>query len=270
MAKIETAQQLVEACRDVATAYDTVYVLGCCGAPLSEKNKNRYMDAHEFNRKADRRKALEEADQNTFGFDCICLIKSLLWGWDGSTDKTYGGAVYLSNGVPDIGEDELIKRCSQVSTDFSQIQPGEFLWNKGHAGIYVGDGLAVECTYRWQDGVQITAVHNIAKKDGYQGRTWTKHGKLPYVTYEAKPQDPSKPKNDYAREFTKSLAGTYAVQSAIGLKLRTGANTQKTIIKTMPNGSKFTCYGYHTGAWLYGVCATGEEGFCYSGYLVKV
>ena len=26
---------------------------------------------------------------------------------------------------------------------------------------------------------------NIGKKSGYNGRSWTKHGKLPYVTYEA-------------------------------------------------------------------------------------
>ena len=32
--------------------------------------------------------------------------------------------------------------------------------------------------------MQITAVHNIGKKSGYNGRSWTKHGKLPYVTYE--------------------------------------------------------------------------------------
>ena len=96
MTKIETARQLVSACRDVATAYETVYVLGCCGAPLTEKNKNRYMDAQAFNRKEDRKKALQAADKNTFGFDCVCLIKSLLWGWDGDSEKVYGGAVYLA------------------------------------------------------------------------------------------------------------------------------------------------------------------------------
>ena len=32
--------------------------------------------------------------------------------------------------------------------------------------------------------MQITAVANIGNKSGYNSRRWTKHGKLPYVTYE--------------------------------------------------------------------------------------
>lgn len=266
MIKIETARQLAQACLDVAINYDTFYVLGCCGSPLSERNKNRYMDAHSFNRKASRKNVLLYCNKDDFGFDCVCLIKALLWGWSGNSDKVYGGAVYLANGVPDIGADEMIKVCKDVSTDFTSIQPGELLWCKGHVGIYVGDGLAVECTYRWNDGVQRTAVLNIGKKDGFYGRKWTKHGKLPYVTYDAvTPQI----KNDYARQFSKALAGTYRICSNIGLKLRSGANTQKPILQTMPDGSSFTCYGYHTGKWLYGISASGQEGFCHSDYLKK-
>ena len=53
----------------------------------------------------------------------------------------------------------------------------------GHIGVYIGDGLAVECTPKWDNKVQITAVANIGKKAGYNSRKWTKHGKLPYVEY---------------------------------------------------------------------------------------
>ena len=61
--------------------------------------------------------------------------------------------------------------------------PGEGLWGPGHWGLYIGDGLAVECTPAWKNGVQITAVGNIGTKAGYNTRTWTKHGRLPYVDY---------------------------------------------------------------------------------------
>ena len=61
---------------------------------------------------------------------------------------------------------------------------GEYLWTDGHCGIYVGDGLCVECTTRWENCVQITAVYNIAEQAGYNGRFWKKHGKLPYIEYE--------------------------------------------------------------------------------------
>ncbi|RKI64649.1 hypothetical protein D7V91_15775, partial [bacterium 1xD42-67] len=89
-----------------------------------------------------------------------------------------------SNGVPDIGEDEMIRRCRGVSADFSGIRPGAAVWMPGHIGIYLGGGLAVESSPKWADGVQITAVGNIGKKAGYNARTWKKWGLLPYVDYE--------------------------------------------------------------------------------------
>lgn len=181
---IKTARQLAQAALDVATAYDTVYVLGCIGSPMTMQNQNRYMDAHAFNCKPERKKAIQEKDKNAFGFDCVCFIKSLLWGWQGNSNHVFGGAVYKSNGVPDIDADFMIAACKDISTDFADIQVGEALWIKGHIGIYVGDGKAVECTYRWRDGVQITAVHNLGNIAGLNGRTWTKHGKLPWVSYD--------------------------------------------------------------------------------------
>ena len=144
------------------------------------------------------------------------------------------------------------------------------VWMKGHIGVYIGDGLAVESTYRWKDGVQLTAVHNIGKIPGFNGRKWTSHGKLPYVTYEDLPNaETATVKNDPAAQFTKSLAGAYEVHSFIGLKLRTGASTSKKILETMPNGSTVQCYGYHTGQWLYVVSASGKQGFCHKSLLRK-
>jgi hypothetical protein len=128
---------------------------------------------------------IKAASADTFGFDCVCLIKGVLWGWSGDTSKTYGGASYAVNGVPDIGADQMITKCKNISTDFSKIAIGEALWCAGHIGIYIGNGLAVECTPRWNNNVQITAVANIGKKSGYNARTWTKHGKLPYIEYDS-------------------------------------------------------------------------------------
>lgn len=182
---IKTGKELATACVDVAKNYKTLYVMGCFGAPMTASNKARYIQAQSYNQKADRTAKINAASADTFGFDCVCLIKGLLWGWNGSAGKIYGGAAYGSNGVPDIGADQIINVCKNVSTNFSSIAVGELLWMKGHVGIYIGDGLAVECTPAWKNCVQITAVHNIGQKAGYNGRSWTKHGKLPYVTYEA-------------------------------------------------------------------------------------
>lgn len=185
---IKTAGELAKKCEEVAKNYKTLYVLGCFGAPMNASNKDRYSRNLSYNRQTERTVKIKSATASTFGFDCVNLIKGLLWGWNGDTSRTYGGATYTSNDVPDIDADQMIKVCKDVSTDFSNIQVGEAVWLKGHIGVYIGGGLAVECTPKWKDGVQITAVHNIGAKSGYNGRTWTKHGKLPYVTYEAAPK----------------------------------------------------------------------------------
>ena len=185
---IKTGKELAAACVDVAKNYKTLYVLGCFGWPMTADKKQRAKTAQSYNRKADRAAKIDAATADTFGFDCVNLIKALLWGWCGDATQGYGGAKYAFNGVPDINETAMINACNDVSPDFRSIQMGEVVWMSGHIGVYIGDGLAVECTPSWKDGVQITAVHNIGKKSGYNGRTWTKHGKLPYVTYEAAKQ----------------------------------------------------------------------------------
>lgn len=179
--KITTARQLAERALDVAQNYRTLYVMGCFGAPMTAANKTRYCKNHKYNKQAARTRMIQAATAGTFGFDCVCLIKGLLWGWRGDAGMTYGGAAYGSNGVPDVSADGMIAKCSGVSVDFSKIEVGEAVWMKGHIGIYIGDGLAVECSPKWKNCVQVTACN--CSKSGYNRRNWTKHGKLPYVSY---------------------------------------------------------------------------------------
>ena len=188
----------VEKLIDIAKNYKTLYVMGCFGAPMTAANKKRYTSNHAYNKQAARTKMINAASADTFGFDCVCLIKGVLWGWSGDASKNYGGASYAVNGVPDIGADTMITKCSGVSTDFSNIAVGEALWCEGHIGVYIGNGLGVECTPRWDNGVQITAVANIGKKSGYNARTWTKHGKLPYIDYSDAQTDSTEGKQDSA------------------------------------------------------------------------
>lgn len=193
MSKIETATQLAAACLNVAQNYKTLYIMGCFGAPMTPENKERYCNNHKFNRDTVRTVKIKSATYKTFGFDCVGLVKALLWGWDGDTGHRYGGSTYASDGVPDISADQMIKQCAGVTYDFSNILPGEIVWTTGHVGVYIGNGLAVECTPSWDDCVQITAVHNIGKKSGYNGRKWAKHGRLPYISYEDAAPAPAAP-----------------------------------------------------------------------------
>lgn len=178
-----TSKDFIEKAKTIANNYKTLYVLGCFGAPLNTTNKERYTRNYSYNAQSSRASKIRSASYDTFGFDCVCLIKGILWGWDGNVNATYGGAKYGSNGVPDVGADQMMNYCYDVSTDFSNIKKGELVHMPGHIGIYIGDGLAVECTPIWGDGVQITAVGNIAKKSGYNTRYWTNHGKSNFIDY---------------------------------------------------------------------------------------
>lgn len=192
--------------KEAATNYKTLYVMGCFGAPLNSANKSRYCSNHSYNTQPNRTAMIRAASDDTFGFDCVNLIKGILWGWSGNVSKVYGGAVYGSNGVPDTNADGMIQLCQGVSsTGWLSMVPGEAVWMKGHIGVYIGNGLAVECTPSWKNCVQITAVGNIGSKSGYNTRIWTKHGKLPYVDYSDQstvevPSGPKKTVDELARE----------------------------------------------------------------------
>lgn len=279
---------LVEKAVDIAQHYKTLYVMGCFGAPMTAANKKRYTKNHDYNKAADRTRMISAATADTFGFDCVCLIKGILWGWTGDKSKAYGGAQYASNGVPDIGADSMIARCTGVSTTgWASMVPGEAVWCKGHIGIYIGDGLAVECSPRWANKVQITAVAGCGKKAGYNTRTWTKHGKIPWVDYSdqsgaAPVQPPAQGSTaltppaskgevkakDAARSFDKALAGTYTVTAGGGLHIRTGAGTGKASLAVLPKGTKVRNYGYYTEvdgvAWLY--IQVTYQGIKYTGF----
>jgi hypothetical protein len=191
---VTTNKQLVEKCIDIAKNYKTLYVMGCFGAPMNETNKTRYCNNHSYNKKSVRTAMIQAASPDTFGFDCVNLIKGILWGWNGDKTKKYGGATYNTNGVPDTNADGMIKLCKEVSTDFSKIEIGEAVWLKGHIGVYIGDGLAVECTPSWKNCVQITSCN--CDINGYKRRDWTKHGKLPYITYENVAEVPENANNE--------------------------------------------------------------------------
>lgn len=186
------ASEFIEKLQDIVDHYKTLYVMGCFGAPLTGGNVSRYCTNHSYNKQAARTamiKAAANKNPPVYGFDCVCLIKGVLWGWCGDASKTYGGASYASGGVPDIGADTMITKCSGLSTDFSRIVPGEAVWLKGHIGVYIGGGKVIECSPAFKNCVQVTACLNIGAISGLNGRRWTKHGKLPYITYDTAETD---------------------------------------------------------------------------------
>ena len=179
MTNIELKNKLL----DIVNNYKTIYGMGTWGWVVTQTAIDRKVKESSWWTSSKVKTISKVIDKGYFMFDCVGLIKGILWGWDGS-NKIYGGAGYACNGVPDVNTEGMLAKCKNVSTNFSNIEVGEYLWMSGHCAIYIGDGLCVECTPIWKNGVQITAVANIGKKSGYNSRTWTKHGKLPYITYE--------------------------------------------------------------------------------------
>lgn len=294
------ASEFIQKLKDVEANHKTLYVMGCFGAPLTGGNVSRYCSNHTYNKAAARTKMIKAAANQTppvFGFDCVNLIKGILWGWTGDPARTYGGAAHASNGVPDVGADGMIKLCKDVSTTgWASMLPGEAVWMSGHIGVYIGGGLAIECSPKWANRVQITAVGNIGSKAGYNTRKWAKHGKLPYITYDLQadqapattpPAAPAPstgsteaPKQvkakEAARSLNKALTGTYTVTAGDGLHIRDGAGTNKGSLAVLPYGTKVRNYGYYTQAgdtkWLYiqvTLGGTTYTGFSSAKYLAK-
>lgn len=255
MGKVMTNVEFVKIAKDIATNYKTLYVMGCFGSPMNNTNKNRYCNNYSYNKQSSRTNKIKNASADTFGFDCVCLIKGILWGWNGNVNKTYGGAVYNSNGVPDKSANQIMDYCTNVSKDFSNIEIGEIVWMNGHVGICIDDGLAVECTPIWKDGVQITAIGNIGKKSGYNTRTWARHGKLKFIDYVSStpsttPSTPSNNNQDTSNGYTGKFKEGDKVIINGGLYISSTASTPNGSVSnretTITRVAKNTAHPYNT------------------------
>jgi cell wall-associated NlpC family hydrolase len=172
------ASNFVSRLYSIATTKKTVYAWGMFGSTITKSRIQGKAKQYPY-WYTDRKIAtvfapLYGSNPPVWGFDCIGLIKGVLWEWVGDENKVFGGGVYASANVPDISADAMIERCHEVSNSFSSISVGEYLWMKGHCGIYIGNGRVVESTPKWNNGVQVTAL---------TARNWLKHGKLPWVEY---------------------------------------------------------------------------------------
>lgn len=178
---------LADKAYEIATKYNTVYGWGMYGARIDQANidskANQYPSYYDTEYKSMLQSLI---GKNYWGFDCVNLIKGIVWGWSGDWTKSYGGASYATNNCPDYGADSMIEYCTNVSTNFSNLKVGEALWCSGHFGVYIGNGLGVESTPRWgkYPGVKVTAVANMGLQPNHpRQRTWTKHGFMPFITY---------------------------------------------------------------------------------------
>lgn len=129
----------------------------------------------------------------TFLFDCGGLIKSILWGFNFDYSQYRGGAIYESNGVEDKGcNDFFDEYCYDVSSDFSNIQPGELVVMDGHIGIADENRKCIEATAAWESKVLISDIglKGQRTRNGRQVYSWGLHGKLKFLEYDAPKPEP--------------------------------------------------------------------------------
>lgn len=151
---------------DIVNNYNTVYMWGTFGQPVTQSLIDSKTKQYPYWYTPSKQMSLKFLiGKNYYAFDCIGLIKGILWGWKDNLD-------YRANGVPDLSADGMISICLNTSPDFSKIEIGEVVWTHGHIGVYIGNKKVIECTPSWENGVQIT---NLTDRD------WIKHGKLPYI-----------------------------------------------------------------------------------------
>ncbi len=165
-----SAREYVDKLIYIMNNYSSYYAWGSFGAPANAKNRTRYN--------------VPNANPKDFLWDCSGFAyKSLPWGWNGDRNKVYGGAIYKK--IPELETNNILAICYNVSSDFKDILIGEVLYMKGHVGIYIGDGRAIECTSKWTNAILISDVDNISKGTNSYHRTWLKHGRLPFIDYSA-------------------------------------------------------------------------------------
>ena len=190
MSYIFTAEQFIEQLQK-AVQSKTLYVNGAFGAPAGYKN-NRIRYSRNLADNSPRKRKIMSAPDNVFFFDCVCLIKGICWGWDANQNLQYGGATYRSNGVGDWAISTIASKCKNKSTDFTHILRGEFVYLRdySHCGIYIGNNQVIECTPKWNDGVQISYIATSKSPANTEHtRTWFAHGEMPWIDYSAERGD---------------------------------------------------------------------------------
>lgn len=119
---------------------------------------------------------------NYYGADCNNIFKGVFWGLDTSLIKDIkkytpngAGVKRNSNGLGDLGAGDLFDICTEISSDLSDILPGEMIGMQGHIGMYYGkiDGVdyVIDVTIS-QGGLALNKMSN---------QRWTHHGKCPFV-----------------------------------------------------------------------------------------
>lgn len=193
MAKvIMSSDQLVERLEILAnkkTFYKNKwpYNVGLVAPPKSTKEFKDF--------KGNIRKNYNPHEEVAPSFDCNNLLKCLLNGYDINYTAIGYYQTSLSN-TGDCTEYGLLKQCSNISSNFAQLNNVALLYMSGHVGTYINKEVSrngklynvIECTPSFGNGVVYSWVDKDgtrrACKGGSKNGKWTQWGLFtPWVSY---------------------------------------------------------------------------------------
>lgn len=146
-----------------------VYMKGGLMRILTESYINQLVKMYPRDYTITRVTYLKSLVAQSYGCDCVGLIKSYYFGGVGSPDY-------------DLKKDLNTDGYFSIATEKGSIKslpetPGVILYMEGHVGVYIGNGECIECTWgNYGDGIVKTQV---------SGRGWTHWLKIPYIDYTA-------------------------------------------------------------------------------------
>ena len=141
----------------------------------------------------------------TVTFDCVCLIKAVMEGWNPTSIDQIGEYVYPFTRTGDVNENKLINECAGQSSDFTNMQACAVLCMYGeHIGCYVGGEFnrggkiynTIECTPSYGSGVVASYVDENGARWDCKGGTeyggqWNAYGYMtPWLEYDSQFIDP--------------------------------------------------------------------------------
>lgn len=167
--KKPTNKSLADFCLEKAEAR-SVYMWGEYGRPLTERSIAALAKKYPLRYTEKRLEKLRGlVGKGYIGCDCCGLYKAFLWSDGGSSPLRFRKAT-------DRNSSEMFSAAAERGKlpDLPEI-PGLILYMPNHCGVYVGKGIAVECTLgAFGDGIVKTPVRD---------RGWTHWLKMPEIDY---------------------------------------------------------------------------------------
>jgi len=171
MATVMKSREAANAALEIYNNLVTIYAKGGYGQYIDNATYNALCNQYAWNR--------THFNQNYLGkyaTDCICWIKGMLSGWRYNVKIT--SQMYCKK-IPDFTDDEFGKMLTDC-VPIADAKEGYGLWKQGHAGMCVGNGMAIDADYSVNGG---KVVVNGMKLRKLSDVNWTKAGKIPYIDY---------------------------------------------------------------------------------------